>query len=104
MTEQEVNDLNKGSLVRVIGNPNHEQNSPNIVGQGKPPTAFTVTVNGKSYRFTWGMVGQLSQSCDKDNKIANMDASGYPLFRREFVADNAHMFELEQEAEDTSSS
>lgn len=100
MTEQEVQDLPKGSLVAVIDNPNPEQNRPHIVGQGKSPAAFTVTVNGKTYRFTWGLVGQLSQSCDKENKIANMDASGYPLFRREFVAENAQMLRLEQKADE----
>ena len=62
-------------------------------GQGKPPEAMKVKVSGKEYTLPWGTVFKASGSCDPENKIGNLKASGYPTLRIEFIEQHPEQFE-----------
>lgn len=71
-------------------------------GQGDPPDAMTVTANGDTYKFEWGMTLKVSESTDSENKVGNLDYSGdYPLVRDSFVKENIDMFNLVEKATTT---
>lgn len=63
-------------------------------GQGSPPKEMNISVPGKDYSMPWGTIFKASGSCDPDNCIANLNASGYPLLRIEFI--QAHLDQFEE--------
>jgi hypothetical protein len=62
-------------------------------GQGEPPAGMKISFPEKDYFLPWNTVFKASGTCDPDYKIANMNASPYPLAHVDFIKSHAEQFE-----------
>lgn len=69
--------------------------TPESVKRTGKPEYMLVVKNGIQYKLKWGADFRVSNRCDPDNKVANLDHNGdYPLINKKFVKQHKNQFKL----------
>lgn len=64
-------------------------------GQGKHPKGMNINVGKKSYLIEWGKVLKVSETCDTENKIADLNTGDqYDSVHINFVKEHENQFEI----------
>lgn len=69
-------------------------NFTKTINQGEHPKGITISVNDDKYFLEYGTIFKLSDTCDKKNKIADLDKKPYPLLNTSFYENEKKQFEV----------